>query len=37
MFVEPWRNHRSSWMTERMWIDFVVTTGNPAARSKRIW
>src|SRR5689334_6581090 len=35
--VSPRRNHSSSANTDRVWIFFVVTSGKPAARSKRIW
>ena len=36
-FVSPRRNQSSSPNTDRVWIFFVVTSGNPAVRSKRIW
>src|SRR3954469_5468395 len=35
--VSPRRNHSSSAKTERVWTFLVVTSGNPSARSKRIW
>ena len=35
--VSPRRNHSSSANTERVWTFLVVTSGNPTARSKRIW
>ncbi len=35
--VSPRRNHSSSPKTERVWTFLVVTSGKPAARSKRIW
>ena len=35
--VSPRRNHSSSWTIERKCTRLVVTSGNPAARSKRIW
>src|SRR3989339_872118 len=35
MFVSPRRNHRSSWMMERVWSFFVVSSGKPSLRSSR--
>src|SRR4051812_13295106 len=35
--VSPRRNHSSSAKTDRVWTFFVVTSGKPADRSKRIW
>ena len=33
----PRRNHKSSSAIERKWTFFVVTSGKPSLRSKRIW
>ena len=36
LFVEPVRNHSSSWMMDLRCTFLVVTSGKPSARSKRI-
>ena len=37
VLVSPARNHISSWMIDLRCSFLVVTSGKPAARSKRIW
>src|SRR5207342_2417620 len=36
MLVSPFRNHSNSWTIERRCSFFVVTSGKPSRRSKRI-
>ena len=37
MFVSPFKNHNNSTIIERRCTFFVVTSGNPLDKSKRIW
>src|SRR5687768_5814195 len=37
ILVSPRKNHSSSWMMDFKWHFFVVISGKPSDKSKRIW